>query len=36
MLDYMLIKNDGKLFDKMAQHIDNHSVAILAYELLQI
>jgi hypothetical protein len=36
MLEYLLLKKSGSLFDRMAANIDNHSVAILCYELLQI
>lgn len=35
MLNYLFVKNEGKILDQLADHIDNDSLAGLAYELLQ-
>jgi hypothetical protein len=36
MLSYLLIKREGSIFDLIAQKLESHSVALLAFDLLQI
>lgn len=36
MLDYLLLKREGAIFDALMQHIDHHSLALLLIELLNI
>ena len=36
MLEYLLLKRDGTLFDGLMKHITHHSLALLLIELLQI
>ena len=35
-LEYLLLKREGKIFDLLLNHMQNHSLAILLIELLQL
>jgi len=36
LLEYLMIRKDGAIFDGLMKHIGNHSLALLMIELLQI
>jgi hypothetical protein len=35
-LEYLLLRREGKIFDMLLNHMQNHSLAILLIELLQL
>jgi hypothetical protein len=36
LLEYLLLKKEGKIFDGLLKHMSHHSLALLTIELLQV